>query len=32
MSVLLLETNIVSILFKPDHFLHRQAFGMVAGH
>lgn len=32
MSVLLLDTNVVSMLFKPDHFLHRQSFGMVAGH
>lgn len=32
MSVLLLDTNIVSILFKPDHLLHRQSFGIAAGH
>jgi hypothetical protein len=32
MSVLLLDTNVVSILFKPDHFLHGQAFAIVAGH
>jgi predicted nucleic acid-binding protein len=32
MSVLLLDTNVVSILFKPDHLLHRQSFGIVAGH
>ncbi|MFN7926072.1 MAG: PIN domain-containing protein [Bryobacteraceae bacterium] len=32
MSVLLLDTNIVSILFKPLHTLHRQSFAIVAGH
>ena len=32
MSVLLLDTNVVSILFKPDHSLHAQSFGIVAGH
>lgn len=32
MSVLLLDTNIVSILFKPDHGLHHKSFGIVAGH
>lgn len=32
MSVLLLDTNVVSILFKPDHSLHRQSFDIVAGH
>jgi predicted nucleic acid-binding protein len=32
MSVLLLDTNVVSILFKPDHCLHAQSFGIVAGH
>ena len=31
MSVLLLDTNIVSILFKPDHSLHRSCFGVVRG-
>ena len=32
MRVLLLETNVVSILFKPDHSLHQKCFGIVAGH
>lgn len=32
MSVLLLDTNVVSILFKPKHILHRQSFEIVAGH
>lgn len=32
MSVLLLDTNAVSILFKPDHFLHGQTFAITAGH
>jgi tRNA(fMet)-specific endonuclease VapC len=32
MSLLLLDTNIVSILFKPDHSLHRPSFRIAAGH
>jgi predicted nucleic acid-binding protein len=32
MSVLLLDTNIVSVLFKPDHALHRRSFEIVGGH
>jgi predicted nucleic acid-binding protein len=32
MSVLLLDTNVVSILFKPDHSLHQSCFGIVSGH
>ncbi len=32
MGVLLLDTDIVSILFKPDHSLHQKCFGIVAGH
>jgi predicted nucleic acid-binding protein len=32
MSVLLLDTNIVSILFKPDHSLHQHCFAIVGGH
>ncbi len=32
MSVLLLDTNVVSILFKPEHSLHRRSFEIVAGH
>jgi tRNA(fMet)-specific endonuclease VapC len=32
MRVLLLDTNVVSILFKPDHSLHQSCFGIVAGH
>ena len=31
MSVLLLDTNIVSILFKPHHSLHRACFEIVEG-
>lgn len=31
MSVLLLDTNVVSVLFKPDHTLHQQSFTTVAG-
>src|SRR5260370_17366233 len=32
MRVLVLDTNVVSILFKPDHSLHQTCFGIVAGH
>jgi hypothetical protein len=32
MTVLLLDTNVVPILFKPDHFVHGQTFAIVAGH
>jgi predicted nucleic acid-binding protein len=32
MKVLLLDTNVVSILFKPDHSLHHKCFGIVGGH
>jgi predicted nucleic acid-binding protein len=32
MRVLLLDTNVVSILFKPDHILHQKCFGIVNGH
>ena len=32
MSVLLLDTNIVSILFKPGHSLHQRCFAIVGGH
>ena len=32
MSFLLLDTNIVSILFKPDHSLHQRCRAIVAGH
>ena len=32
MSVPLLDTNVVSILFKPDHSLHRPCFEIVGGH
>jgi tRNA(fMet)-specific endonuclease VapC len=32
MTVLLLDTNIVSILFKPDHSLHPQCFAIAGGH
>jgi predicted nucleic acid-binding protein len=32
MSVLLLDTNIVSILFKPEYYLHGHCFRIVAGH
>ena len=32
MRVLLLDTNVVSILFKPDHSLHRRCFEIVTGH
>jgi tRNA(fMet)-specific endonuclease VapC len=31
MRVLLLDTNVVSILFKPDHVLHAKSLGLVAG-
>jgi|SRR5436190_22877604 len=31
MTVLLLDTNVVSILFKPDHPLHPKCFEVVAG-
>ena len=31
MSLLLLDTNVVSILFKPDHPLHLRCFEIVAG-
>ena len=30
MRVLLLDTNIVSILFKPDHSLHAKCLGLVS--
>jgi hypothetical protein len=29
---LLLDTNVVSTLFKPDHSLHKRSFEIVAGH
>lgn len=32
MSVLLLDTSAVSILFQPDHVLHQRSFEIVAGH
>ena len=32
MRVLLLDTNVVSILFKPDHSLHEKCFRMIDGH
>jgi predicted nucleic acid-binding protein len=32
MRVLLLDTNVVSILFKPDHSLHQGCFEIVTGH
>ena len=32
MRVLLLDTNVVSILFKPDHSLHQRCFEIVTGH
>jgi predicted nucleic acid-binding protein len=32
MSILLLDTNVVSVLFKPDHILHSRSFQIVAGH
>src|SRR5690349_12503904 len=32
MRVLLLDTNIVSILFKPDHSLHQKCFAIAHGH
>ncbi|MFN0168217.1 MAG: PIN domain-containing protein [Bryobacteraceae bacterium] len=28
----MLDTNIVSILFKPDHSLHHKCFDVVSGH
>jgi predicted nucleic acid-binding protein len=31
MRVLLIDTNVVSILFKPDHSLYEKCFGIVAG-
>lgn len=31
MSVLLLDTNVVSILFKPDHTLHQRCLHIAAG-
>jgi predicted nucleic acid-binding protein len=31
MNVLLLDTNIVSILFKPDHTLHAKCLELVSG-
>jgi tRNA(fMet)-specific endonuclease VapC len=31
MRVLLLDTNVVSVLFKPDHVLHAKCLGLVAG-
>lgn len=31
MSVLLLDTNVVSILFKPDHHLHEECFRIAVG-
>jgi predicted nucleic acid-binding protein len=32
MRVLLLDTNVVSILFKPDHSLHSKCFKIATGH
>ena len=32
MSLLLLDTDIVSILFKPNHVLHQLCFEIVRGH
>jgi predicted nucleic acid-binding protein len=32
MRLLLLDTNIVSRLFKPDHSLHTKCFRIVTGH
>ena len=32
MTVLLLDTNVVSILFKPDHSLYHRCFEIVTGH
>ena len=32
MKVLLLDTNVVSILFKPDHYLHQQCVSIVTGY
>jgi predicted nucleic acid-binding protein len=32
MKVLLLDTNVVSILFKPDHSLRQKRLAMVTGH
>jgi tRNA(fMet)-specific endonuclease VapC len=32
MRVLLVDTNIVSILFKPDHSLYQKCFGIITGH
>src|SRR5437763_17175826 len=32
MRVLLLDTSVVSILFKPDHLLHQKCFAIVADH
>jgi len=31
MRVLVLDTNVVSILFKPDHSLHQKCFRIVDG-
>lgn len=31
MRVFLLDTNVVSILFKPEHALYETCFGVVAG-
>jgi predicted nucleic acid-binding protein len=31
MKVLLLDTNVVSILFKPDHSFHSRCFNIVSG-
>ena len=32
MRVVLLDTNVVSILFKPDHSLYQKCFAIVSGH
>ena len=32
MRVLVLDTNVVSILFKPDHSLHQTCLAIVAGY
>ena len=32
MRVLLVDTNIVSILFKPDHSLYQKCFRIITGH
>jgi predicted nucleic acid-binding protein len=31
MTVLLLDTNVVSILFKPDHSLHQKCLRIATG-